>query len=73
MPERDDDHLTAATRLLAKRREMAEVERALSAQKEVQILLCVTIGCCVECGFDISSWSTAVISHGSNYDNLRIQ
>jgi len=34
MPERDDDHLTPATRLLEKRREMAEVEQALAAQKE---------------------------------------
>ena len=34
MPERDDDHLTPATRLLEKRREMAEVEQALTAQKE---------------------------------------
>lgn len=36
MPERDDDHLTPATRLLEKRREMSEVEQALAAQKEVQ-------------------------------------
>lgn len=35
MPEREDDHLTPATRLLEKRREMAEVEQALAAQKEV--------------------------------------
>ena len=35
MPEREDDHLTPATRLLEKRREMAEVEQALNAQKEV--------------------------------------
>uniref|UniRef100_H2Y4L5 DUF4200 domain-containing protein n=1 Tax=Ciona savignyi TaxID=51511 RepID=H2Y4L5_CIOSA len=34
MPEREDDHLTPATRLLEKRREMAEVEQALTAQKE---------------------------------------
>ena len=34
MPEREDDHLTPATRLLEKRREMAEVEQALGAQKE---------------------------------------
>ncbi len=41
MPEREDDHLTPATRLLEKRREMAEVEQALAAQKEVryQIIL----------------------------------
>jgi len=37
MPEREDDHLTPATRLLEKRREMAEVEQALAAQKEVTI------------------------------------
>ncbi|XP_065055065.1 coiled-coil domain-containing protein 42 homolog [Rhopilema esculentum] len=34
MPEREDDHLTPATRLLEKRREMSEVEQALAAQKE---------------------------------------
>jgi len=34
MAEREDDHLTTATRLLEKRREMAEAEQALSAQKE---------------------------------------
>jgi len=34
MPEREDDYLTPATRLLEKRREMNEVEQALSAQKE---------------------------------------
>jgi len=34
MPEREDDHLTPATRLLEKRREMSEVEQALGAQKE---------------------------------------
>ncbi|KAJ8312109.1 hypothetical protein KUTeg_009482 [Tegillarca granosa] len=34
MPEREDDHLTPATRLLEKRREMAEVKQALDAQKE---------------------------------------
>jgi len=39
MPEREDDSLTSATRLLAKRREMAEVEHAHCAQKEVHILL----------------------------------
>ena len=37
MPEREDDHLTPATRLLEKRREMSEVEQALAAQKEVGI------------------------------------
>uniref|UniRef100_A0A674IAQ3 DUF4200 domain-containing protein n=1 Tax=Terrapene triunguis TaxID=2587831 RepID=A0A674IAQ3_9SAUR len=35
MPEREDDYLTPATRLLEKRRELAEVEQALLAQKEV--------------------------------------
>ena len=40
MPEREDDHLTPATRLLEKRREMAEVDQALLAQKEV-ILFCI--------------------------------
>ena len=39
MPEREDNHLTPATRLLEKRREMAEVEQALTAQKEVYICL----------------------------------
>lgn len=36
MPEQEADHLTPATRLLEKKREMAEVEQALAAQKEVQ-------------------------------------
>lgn len=35
MPEQEADHLTPATRLLEKKREMAEVEQALAAQKEV--------------------------------------
>ncbi|XP_063313160.1 cilia- and flagella-associated protein 73 [Pelobates fuscus] len=34
MPEREDDFLTPATRLLEKRREMVEVEQALNSQKE---------------------------------------
>lgn len=34
MPERDEKHVSPATRLLEKRRETAEVEHALSAQKE---------------------------------------
>jgi chromosome segregation ATPase len=34
MPEREEGHLTAATRLLEKRREMNEVEQALNAQKD---------------------------------------
>jgi len=35
MPEKEDAHLTPATRLLEKRREMAEVESSLTAEKEV--------------------------------------
>jgi len=35
MPELEDSDLTSATRLLEKRREIAEVEHALAAQKEV--------------------------------------
>ena len=35
MPEQDSEHLTPATKLLEKRREMAEVEQALATQKEV--------------------------------------
>lgn len=34
MPERDEKHVSPATRLLEKRRETAEVEHALAAQKE---------------------------------------
>lgn len=34
MPEKESDHLTPATRLLEKRREMSEVEQALATQKE---------------------------------------
>lgn len=34
MPERDEKHVSPATRLLEKRRETAEVEHALTAQKE---------------------------------------
>ncbi|XP_067406418.1 coiled-coil domain-containing protein 42 like-2-like isoform X2 [Emydura macquarii macquarii] len=34
MPEREDDYLSPATRLLEKRRELAEVEQALLAQKQ---------------------------------------
>ena len=36
MPEKESDHLTPATRLLEKRREMTEVEMALATQKEVR-------------------------------------
>lgn len=39
MPERESDHLTPATRLLEKRREMTEVELALATQKEVRAKL----------------------------------
>ncbi len=35
MPEREDEHLTPATKLLEKRREMQEVENALAVEKEV--------------------------------------
>ncbi len=35
MPEKEDDHLTPATKLLEKRREMQEVENALTVEKEV--------------------------------------
>ena len=35
MPERDEDSLTSATYLLAKRREMMDVEQQLTAQKQV--------------------------------------
>ena len=34
MPERQDEHLTPATKLLEKRREMLEVENALGVEKE---------------------------------------
>ncbi|RMZ93256.1 coiled-coil domain-containing protein [Brachionus plicatilis] len=34
MPEKEEDHLTPATKLLEKRREMGEVETALAAEKE---------------------------------------
>lgn len=34
MPEREDEHLTPATKLLEKRREMLEVENALAVEKE---------------------------------------
>lgn len=34
MPEREDEHLTPATKLLEKRREMLEVESALGVEKE---------------------------------------
>ncbi len=35
MPEKDTEYLTPATRLLEKKREMAEVEEALATTKEV--------------------------------------
>ncbi|CAF0779248.1 unnamed protein product [Brachionus calyciflorus] len=34
MPEKEDDHLTPATKLMEKKREMNEVENALAAEKE---------------------------------------
>lgn len=37
MLEREEDQLTPATRLLEKRRELAEVEQALATQKEVNL------------------------------------
>lgn len=37
MPENEEENLTPATKLLEKRREMAEVESALAAEKEVRI------------------------------------
>ena len=44
MPEQDSEHLTPATKLLEKRREMAEVEQALATQKEVsEKSVCVSI------------------------------
>ena len=39
MPENEEENLTPATKLLEKRREMAEVESALAAEKEVRIKL----------------------------------
>ncbi len=35
MPEKLEDQLTLASRLIEKRREMAEIDQALAAQKEV--------------------------------------
>lgn len=35
MPEKESDHLTPATKLLEKKREMAEVEQALTTKKDV--------------------------------------
>jgi hypothetical protein len=37
MPEKEEENLTPATRLLEKKREMAEVEAALAAEKEVRL------------------------------------
>ena len=39
MPEKDSEYLTPATRLLEKRREMIEVEDALSTTKDVRTSL----------------------------------
>ena len=49
MPEREEDHLTPATRLMEKRREMAEVENSLLAEKEVKKIKF----CCFHCLFSI--------------------
>ena len=38
MPEKEADHLTPATRLLEKKREMAEVEQALQSTKDVRMV-----------------------------------
>jgi len=43
LPEKEDDNLTSATRLLEKRREMAEVEQALAAQKEVTMQIIIKL------------------------------
>ena len=49
MPEKDAEFLTPATRLLEKKREMAEVEEALSTTKEVKqsstyvLLSCISL------------------------------
>lgn len=48
MPEKDAEYLTPATRLLEKKREMAEVEEALATTKEViarLIVHCVHAHC----------------------------
>ncbi len=37
MPEKEEENLTPATRLLEKKREIGEVEAALAAEKEVGI------------------------------------
>lgn len=44
MPEKEADHLTPATRLLEKKREMAEVEQALQSTKDVCMV--VWLLCC---------------------------
>ncbi len=50
MPEKESNHLTPATRLLEKRREMAEVEQALASQKEVKLIIIMTkINCLLFC------------------------
>ena len=38
MPEKQADHLTLATRLLEKKREMAEVEQVLQSTKDVCVV-----------------------------------
>lgn len=49
MPEQDSEHLTPATKLLEKRREMAEVEQALATQKEVSSVLCAPFNVVCNC------------------------
>lgn len=44
MPEREDEHLTPATKLLEKRREMMEVENALAVEKEVNFKFLILFG-----------------------------
>jgi hypothetical protein len=43
MPENEEENLTPATKLLEKRREMAEVESALAAEKEVRICISLSL------------------------------
>lgn len=74
MPEREDDHLTPATRLLEKRREMSEVESALSAQKEVKTYMkrntnlkftiwCITLEGCVKDPNIVDTIFSVLVSH----------
>lgn len=51
MPEKDTEYLTPATRLLEKKREMAEVEEALATTKEVisRLIMHCAHAHCVSC------------------------